>query len=178
MEKSPEWQKTEEDALDDMPIPEELTNDKEKILYLNYITCFSVRKTARMSNIPIATGHRIINKPHFQKAIKKYFFEMNKKFRQINIQNAYLAVKSLKQALEKGPFEKRQVLDKHGNKIWLTTIKPPSTEEMKLAMTSSKFYIPAITQNIERDREKEVNDKMLADQIALELKEMEKMDSG
>ena len=123
MDKSPDWQKPEEDALNDVLIPEELTNDKEKILYLNYITCFSVRKTARMSNIPIATGHRIINKPHFQKAIKKYFFEMNNKFKQINTQNAYLAVKSLKQALENGNIEKRQVLDKQGNKIWLTTIK-------------------------------------------------------
>ena len=129
-----------------------------------------------MSNIPKTTVGRIIQKSHFQNAIKKYFFEMNKKFRQINIQNAYLAVMSLKQALENPPYEKRQVLDKKGNKIWLITIKPPSTEQMKLAMTSSNFYIPATTQNIERDREKEVNDRMLADQIDIELEEMEKMD--
>ena len=48
-------------------------------------------------------------------------------------------------------------------------------------MTSSMFYTPAITQNIERDREKEANYKMLADKIDLELEEMEKMekmDSG
>ena len=178
MDKRTDCQKPNEDELSDMPIPEELTNDKEKILYLNYITCFSIRKTARMANIPHGTAYKIIKTPHFQKAIQKYFFEMNKNFRQINNQNAYLAVMSLKKALKKEHFEKRQeFIDKKGNKTWITT-KPPTPEEMKLAMISSKFYTPAITQNIERDRQKEANDKMLADQLDVEIEEMEKIENG